>query len=242
MLTLAIAAILLVSVAPVNAERTCKIATFRVTGKNSLFALACRCGGQPEFLGRSIRFLDTHTPDTIAQERLTVHCIEKRKREMARACQRSGSAFEHRATNVLRECMEKRPTNPTNEGMMPFTYRRDQCVSEFRELDVDRVEALLVCACTQRPGYIVSLGVIQFITNGSPIGASAEQKALQKCTKAALPRLDYTCRNMPKRFDLRSAQMFNVCCKRIRRKFDLDKLKCQATVPDDVSELDLTFV
>ncbi|PXF40864.1 hypothetical protein BWQ96_09409 [Gracilariopsis chorda] len=227
---------------PAHGERTCRIATHRVTGKNNLFSLICRCGDGLEMLGRSIRFLDPHTPDTIAQEELTVQCIEHRKPEMAGACLKSGSEFERLAAHVLRECMDRRPENPSAEERMPFTFRRDMCESEFRELDVDRVEALLVCACTQRPGYIVHPGVIQFITTGSPNGASEEQKLLLNCTREALPRLTDTCSNMPERFDLRSAQAFNVCCKRVRVLFALDKLKCQATVPDDVTELDLTFV
>ena len=236
------AVLALLFVTAVNAQRTCRIATLRVTGKNSLFALACRCGDGREALGRSVRFLDPKTPDTISQEELTVNCIEHRKPEMAHACQRSSRDFEHLAAHVLRECMDKRPVNPSPEGLQPFTFNRDQCETEFRELDVDRVEALLVCACTQRPGYLVHPGVIQFITSGSPIGAGEEQKALEKCTKDMLPSLDKACRDIPERFDLRSARMFNVCCKRIRVQFALDKLKCQATVPDDVSSLDLTYV
>lgn len=230
------------SLVSVDGERTCRIATHRVVGKNNLFSLICRCGDGLEMLGRSIRFLDPHTADTNAQEELTVACIEHRKPEMAGACLKSGSEFERLAAHVLQECMGRRPQNPSAEGLMPFTFRRDMCEAEFRELDVERVEALLVCACTQRPGYIVHPGVIQFITSGSPNGASEEQKLLLNCTREALPRLTDTCSNMPERFDLRSAQAFNVCCKRVRVLFPEEKLECQATVPDDVTALDLTFV
>lgn len=239
--TFSLATIVVLCIAPVSAQRRCRIATYRVTGKNSLFSLVCRCGQMSEALGRKIQFLDPHTPDTMAQERLTVSCIERRKHEMERACQRSAAHFERSAEHVLRLCMGKRPKNPTREGLKPFMYRRDQCEYEFRELDVPRKEVLLVCGCTQRPGYIVHPGVTQFLTVGSPNGEDEEQKFMQKCTKDAIPQLNDACKNIPGRFDLRSAQAFNVCCKRARVKFALEKLKCQATVPDDISAIELTF-
>ncbi|PXF41483.1 hypothetical protein BWQ96_08790 [Gracilariopsis chorda] len=161
---------------------------------------------------------------------------------MARACFRNGSEFEELAASVLHECMDRRPVNPSAEVRMPFTFRRDSCKADFRELDADRLEVLLACGCVQRPGYIVNPGVIQFITSGSPNGANEEQKMLQECTREAVPQLSETCRVMPERFDLRSAQAFNVCCKRARVQFDVEKLKCQATVPDDITQLDLSFV
>lgn len=232
---------LLLCVTSVHAQRRCKIATHRVTGKNKLFSLICRCGRRAEMLGRKIRFFDPHTPDTNAQERLTVKCIERRKHAMARACEHDAALFERNAGHVLRDCMGKRPKNPTGEGKKPFSYRRDQCVTEFRELDVSRKEALLVCACTQRPGYIVHPGVTQFLTVGSPNGEDEEQKFMQKCTKEALPHLNDACKKEPERFDLRSAQSFNVCCKRARVQFDIAKLKCQATVPDNIDDINLTF-
>ncbi|KAI0562820.1 hypothetical protein FGB62_52g10 [Gracilaria domingensis] len=225
-----------------NARRECAIATHRVTGKNSLFSLVCRCDNRPEMIGRSIRFFDPDTPDTMAQEELTVDCIEHEKPSMERACVYSGAAFERRAAHVLDDCMGRRPQNPSAEGLQPFAFKNDRCETEFRELDVERMEALLVCACTQRPGYLVHPGVIQFITNGSPVGSSDEQTLLQTCTEEALPSLNDACRNHPGRFDLRGAQAFNVCCKRVRVLFDEEKLKCQAIVPDDVDSIDLTFV
>ena len=235
------AVVLLLCLTSSNAQPGCRIATHRVTGKNKLFALVCRCGRGSEALGRKIRFLDPLVADTNAQEQVTVECIEKEKHAMARACERNPALFESRAAHVLRRCMGTRPINATKEGNKPFSYRRDQCVTEFRELDVSRKEALLVCACTQRSGYLVHPGVTQFFTVGSPIGEDEEQKFMQECTKGAMSHLNNACKKEPRRFDLRSAQTFNVCCKRARVKFDVDKLKCQATVPDDISEIDLTF-
>lgn len=229
-------------VSPSQARRDCAIATHRVTGKNSLFSLVCRCDNRPEMIGRSIRFLDPDTPDTMAQEELTVNCIEHEKPRMASACVHSGSAFERTAAHVLVDCMGKRPKNASAKGLQPFAFKKDRCETEFRELDVERMEALLVCACTQRAGYLVHPGVIQFITNESPVGSSEEQSLLESCTKEALPSLDDACKNMPQRFDLRGAQAFNVCCKRVRVLFAEDKLKCQAIVPDVVESIDLTFV
>lgn len=236
-----VAVVLLLCLTSSNAQRRCRIATHRVTGKNKLFSLICRCGRRSEMLGRKIRFFDPHVADTNAQEQVTVRCIEKEKHALARTCERNPALFESRAAHVLRRCMGKRPKNPTREGNKPFSYRRDQCVTEFRELDVSRKEALLVCACTQRPGYLVHPGVTQFLTVGSPNGADEEQKFMQKCTKGAMSHLNNACKKEPERFDLRSAQSFNVCCKRARVQFDVAKLKCQATVPDDISEIDLTF-
>lgn len=162
---------------------------------------------------------------------------------MARVCRnKGGTAYQRVASHVLTRCMKLTPKNPPAKDNRKFTFDGSKCVAEFRELDVARVEALLVCACTQRPGYIVHPGVIQFITTNSPNGASKEQKLLQKCTRDFIPALTNACSNMPKRFDLRSAQMFNVCCKRARVQFKNAKLNCQTIVPDDVSALDLTFV
>lgn len=237
------AAVLLSSPATASSSRRCHIATHRVTGKNSLFSLICRCDGNPEMLGRSIRFLDPHKADTVAQEKLTVSCIEHRKPHMARVCaKQGGTAYQHAASRVLRHCMGITPRNPPAADNVPFVFDRSMCEAEFRELDVARVEALLVCACKQRDGYLVHPGVIQFITDLSPNGAAAEQKLLQSCTSEFVPALSQACAAMPERFDLRSAQKFNVCCKRLRTQFPKDKLKCQAIVPDDVSSLDLTFV
>ncbi|CAN8075227.1 unnamed protein product [Agarophyton chilense] len=235
-------AVIIILCVPSNARRTCNIATHRVTGKNSLFSLVCRCDNRPEMIGRSVRFLDPDTPDTVAQEELTVDCIEHEKPRMARACVHSGSAFERAAAHVLSDCMGRRPSNPSAAGMQPFAFKIDRCVTEFRELDVERMEALLVCACTQRAGYLVHPGVIQFITNGSPLGSGEEQRLLETCTAQAMPQLNDACRNMPGRFDLRGAQAFNVCCKRARVLFDDEKLQCQAIVPDQVDSIDLTFV
>lgn len=239
-----ILSLLIVALTFVHVEggKTCNIATHRVTGKNSLFSLICRCDGNPEMLGRSIRFFDPQKNDTIAQEKLTVRCIAKRKLSMEAACAISGQRFEHRARDVLTHCMRITPKNPAPEDDRPFTFKRDKCFAEFRELDVARVEALLVCACKQPQDYLVHPGVIQFITDISPNGASQEQKLLESCTKEFIPSLSQTCSNMPGRFDLRSAQKFNVCCKRLRTQFPKEKLLCQAVVPDNVSSLDLTFV
>lgn len=236
-------AVLVLASPAVAHRRHCNIATHRVTGKNSLFSLICRCDGNPEMLGRAIRFLDPKKPDTIAQDKLTVRCIEHRKNHMARVCaHRGGNAYQHVAARVLSHCMRIKPRNPKPSENKPFTFDRSKCVAEFRELDVARVEALLVCACTQRPGYLVHPGVIQFVTDLSPNGAAAEQKLLKRCTNEFIPSLSQSCSAMPKRFDLRSAQKFNTCCKRLRTRFPNAKHKCQAIVPDDVDTLGLTFV
>lgn len=222
-------------------EETCNISTFRVTGASEVFVLACRCGDNQEYIGRSTLELDAHTPNTRAQEALTVGCIEKQKGAMARACQHGRVAFQSSASEVLKKCLSRRPQNPSKRGRKRLFYRTDACATDFRELDVPRLEALLVCSCPQRSGYAISPAVTQFFTTTSPLGGDAEQKFLLECTKAALLELDTTCRNHPRRFNLESAQAFNVCCKRARVKFDDAKLKCQAVVPDDVTKIALSL-
>lgn len=230
-----LAAISAFSFSTVEAHGDCKIGTFRITGASSFFTLVCQCDN--EYRGRTFRFLDPDTPDTNAQEALTVSCIEKRKSSMAHACDRSVKSFQQMATHALRNCMNLRPKNPSGNGLKPFTYSTDNCKSEFRDIDTANVEAWLVCGCTQRPGYVVHPGVIQFLTDGSPNGAKQEQKFLRDCTGSALPALSNSCISQPERFGLRGRQLFNVCCKRLRVKFSAAKLKCQAVVPDDVSNL-----
>lgn len=222
----------------VATSTSCRISTFRVTGRSSLFALACQCGSSPEFLGRSIRRLAPSRPDTIAQERLTVSCIEHLKPSLSRACSHSPFLFQMRASAALKTCMNRKPKRDNGEL---FRFNKEKCNAGFRELDEERKEVLLVCQCPQRVGYSVQPGVVQFVTDGSKNGASREQKLLDRCTRNVRAQLTSGCRVHPERFDLRAAQAFNVCCKRIRRQFPKNKLLCQAVVPGDVEDFNLTF-
>lgn len=218
----------------------CTITTNRVTGRDTIFSLVCRCNNGPEIVGRTVRFLDPHVADTDAQEKLTVHCIEERKAHMARVCAKNAREYEKLAAHVLKRCMALRP-KPSAKGFnKKFSFKRNECLAEFRQLErPGEEEALLVCGCTQSPGYIVHPGVTIFRVQDSALGAQAEQDLIKACVEDAIPQFTETCGSLPERFDLRSAQMLNTCCKRARKLLDTEKLKCQAIVPDDISALGL---
>lgn len=223
-------------VTPSESSRMCRVVTHRVTAVSRLFSLVCRCGKRQELVGRSVRLIDPKVPDTKQQDRLTVECIEHAKESLLHDCLRDPREYDRNAAATLKRCMSLRPKkgNKTN----PFTYHSRQCETEFRQLDVPNArEALLVCACTQRPGYIVHPGVVIFRLEDSPLGASKEQDFVRECTRSFLPQLTEACAGAPERFDVRSAQALNVCCKRARVKFQNQKLECQTLVPDDLSTL-----
>lgn len=224
----------------------CLNSIFRLSTRlDKSYVITCTCSNSDEFLGRAVSPLPDNVRNTAAQARVTLRCLRSKKAFLEHRCEHGALEYERAARHVLQRCISKPVPKKNRLPERPFTFRRDMCEAELRLVDgrsptgSDQFEAFVVCACRQAKDYIVHPGAVRLITQGSPLGARREARFLASCTRASLSNLGSTCRSSARRFDLRAAQTFNVCCKRARVMFPNSKLDCQTVVPDDVDSIQL---
>lgn len=216
---------------------------FRVVGANDLYSLPCRCdGAADDYVARATVFLGD-SPNTAAQANVTVECLENARKDLARNCDRHPDAYEVRTRAAIQRCLDVRPAEDAPGFNATFSFDRSMCRTIFRRVDAGpRMESVVVCACEQRPSYVVHPGVAQFFDIDAPQDATEERDFIRECIASLFANLEDTCRSEPARFELRSLQLLNTCCKRARVLFDEGKLVCQDTVPDDVSQSQLDVI
>lgn len=218
-------------------EPSCEVALFRVVGANVLYALPCRCSPTDVFVARATLRIPDDVNDTVAQARATVTCLKESQRNLQMVCTNNLGHYEAAAREVLERCVVKTPAPDAPDQEAVYTYDKSQCKAVFRRADVlnlDRKESVLVCACEQPNGVVVHPGVSQFFQDGGELGQTQERDFIAACIDNDLQHLKDGCVRQPERFELLGLQLLNVCCKRARKMFPTDKLRCQETVPADV--------
>ena len=224
-----------------GAASLCRVHLFRRVGRFSSHVYICECrpSASKPYLVPSRAEIPTviSEKDTIGRNNAFYRCTGKDQLHLEEVCSHgTPSQFETEARSTLQKC-KMAPLTPTDKSQThPFTYPTDQCQLRLG-IYVPGPATVSVCSCKISQKRFVATGRAAALTAESPEDPLKEAKIIKKCVADTEAQLSKVCKDTPKDFEILSLQLLETCCKRLRTKFDMEKLECKAIVPDDLGPL-----